>query len=207
MESTMNTSDTKCKTAGIIVLLVIAAIASYSGMVHNEFVNYDDAVYITKNAVVLNGLSCDGFTWAFTTTYASNWHPLTWLSHMLDVQFFGLNPAGHHFTNLFLHILATLLLFGFLFYATGLMWPSAFVAALFALHPLHVESVAWAAERKDVLSAVFGFATLWSYAYYARCPSIKKYVLVIILFALGLMAKPMLVTLPLVLLADGAVSD
>jgi tetratricopeptide (TPR) repeat protein len=200
MESAMNTSNTMGKTAGIIVVLAIGAIVSYRGIVNNEFVNYDDAVYITKNAVVLNGLSWDGFTWAFTTTCASNWHPLTWLSHMLDVQLFGLGPAGHHFTNLFLHILATLLLFGFLFYTTGLLWPSAFVAALFALHPLHVESVAWAAERKDVLSAVLGFAAIWSYAYYARCPGIKRYVSVMILFALGLMAKPMLVTLPLVLL-------
>jgi protein O-mannosyl-transferase len=108
------------------------------------------------------GLSWTNVKWAFTSTYASNWHPLTWVSHMLDVQLFGLNPAGHHFTNLLLHVLATLLLFGFLRYATGKLWTSAFVAALFALHPMHVESVAWVAERKDVLSAAFCFATLWA---------------------------------------------
>jgi tetratricopeptide (TPR) repeat protein len=193
-------ADEKLIIAGIIALLVIGTMACYSGTVKNGFVNYDDAVYVTKNAAVLKGLSVDGFRWAFTTTYASNWHPLTWLSHMVDVQAFGLNPAGHHFTSLFFHIIAVVLLFGFMRSMTGELWPSAFVAALFALHPLHVESVAWAAERKDVLSAVFGFATLWAYACYARRPDVIKYALVMTLFALGLMAKPMLVTLPLVML-------
>jgi tetratricopeptide (TPR) repeat protein len=167
----------------------------------NDFAYYDDEPYITANTHIQKGLSWTSIKWAFTSIgYSDNWHPLTWLSHMLDVQLFGLKPAGHHFTNLFIHILATLLLFGFLFSTTGLLWPSAFVAALFALHPLHVESVAWAAERKDVLCAVFWFATLWTYAYYVRRPNIKKYALVFILFALGLMAKPMLVTLPFILL-------
>jgi tetratricopeptide (TPR) repeat protein len=170
-------------------------------MVSNDFAYYDDESYITANTHIQKGLSWTSIKWAFTSIgYSDNWHPLTWLSHMLDVQLFGLNPAGHHFTNLFFHILATLLLFGFLFSTTGLLWPSTFVAALFALHPLHVESVAWAAERKDVLCAVFWLATLWTYAYYVSCPTIKKYVLVFILFALGLMAKPMLVTLPIILL-------
>jgi len=186
--------------AGIIALLIIVTMASYSGTVKNGFVNYDDAVYITKNAAVLKGLSFDGFRWAFTSTYASNWHPLTWLSHMVDIQLFRLNPIGHHLTNLVFHVISVLLLFGFLRSMTAGLWTCAFVAALFALHPLHVESVAWAAERKDVLCAVFGFATFWAYAYYTHHPGIKRYLLVMTLFALGLMTKPMLVTLPLVLL-------
>jgi protein O-mannosyl-transferase len=193
-------SKGRLKVAGAIVLLISGVIASYSGIFRNDFVNYDDAVYITQNPVVVQGLSWAGFKWAFSTTYASNWHPLSWLSHMLDVQLFGLNPAGHHFTGLLLHIIGVLLLFGLMYHMTGGLWRSALVAALFALHPLHVESVAWAAERKDVLCAAAGFAALWAYAYYTRCPGIKKYLLVVILFALGLMAKPMLVSFPLVLL-------
>ena len=193
-------ADGKLLIAGIIALLVIGTMATYSGAVKNGFVNYDDAVYVTKNAVVLKGLSADGIRWAFTTTHAGNWHPLTWLSHMVDVQIFGLNPAGHHFTSLLFHLIAVVLLFGFMRLMTGELWPSAFVAALFALHPLHVESVTWVAERKDVLSAVFGFATIGAYAYYTRSPDIKRYGAIMALFGLGLMAKPMLVTLPLALL-------
>ncbi|MGB7570046.1 MAG: tetratricopeptide repeat protein [Chitinivibrionales bacterium] len=185
---------------GVALLLAITTAVVYSGVFSSEFVNYDDDVYVTTNIHLRQGLSWEGVRWAFTTVYASNWHPLTWLSHMLDVQLFGLNPAGHHFTSLLFHVLATLLLFGFLRYATGKIWLSAFVAALFALHPMHVESVAWVAERKDVLSAVFWFAALWAYAFYTRRPGIGRYGTVAVLFALGLMAKPMLVTLPLVLL-------
>jgi len=185
----------------VAFLLVLVTAVIYSNVLKNDFNYYDDESYITDNIHIQKGLSWTSIKWAFTSIgYSDNWHPLTWLSHMLDVQLFGLNPAGHHFTNLLLHILATLLLFGFLISTTGLLWPSTIVAALFALHPLHVESVAWAAERKDVLSAVFWFATLWTYAFYVRRPTRKKYVLVFILFALGLMAKPMCVTLPVILL-------
>jgi tetratricopeptide (TPR) repeat protein len=190
----------KRKALLVAVLLSIITMFVYRGVLRNEFVNYDDNDYVTSNIHVQKGLSWNGVKWAFTSTDASNWHPLTWLSHMLDVHLFGLNPAGHHFTNLFLHVVATLLLFGFMRFATGKLWMSAFVAALFALHPAHVESVAWVAERKDVLSAVLWFATLWAYAYYARNPRIGKYTLVLILFAFGLLAKPMLVSLPFVLL-------
>jgi protein O-mannosyl-transferase len=188
------------RVIGIAFLLAITTAVVYSGVFRNDFISYDDDEYVLENAHVRQGFSWNNVSWAFTSFYASNWHPLTWLSHMLDVQLFGLNPAGHHFNNLFFHILATLLLFGFLRYATGKLWTSAFVAALFALHPVHVESVAWVAERKDVLSTVFWFATLWAYAYYARRPGAARYAVVAILFALGLMAKPMLVTLPLTLL-------
>jgi protein O-mannosyl-transferase len=185
----------------VALLLVLVTAFIYRNVLRNDFDYYDDESYITANIHIQKGLSWTSIKWAFTSIgYSDNWHPLTWLSHMLDVQLFGLKPAGHHFTNLFFHILATLLLFGFLFSTTGRLWPSTLVAALFALHPLHVESVAWAAERKDVLSAVFWFATLWTYVYYTRCPNIKKYIPVFILFALGLMAKPMLVTLPFILL-------
>jgi Tfp pilus assembly protein PilF len=190
----------KWQKGKISVLLAIITVIAYSGIFSNDFINYDDNRYVIKNIHVQQGLSCNGIVWAFTAFYECNWHPITWLSHMLDVQLFGLNPAGHHFTNLLLHILATLLLFGFLSYATGRLWVCALVTALFALHPVHVESVAWVAERKDVLSAVFWFASLWAYSYYARRPAIGRYMLVLFLYALGLLAKPMLVSLPLVLL-------
>jgi protein O-mannosyl-transferase len=185
----------------VACLLVLVTAAVYSTVLKNDFNYYDDESYITANSHIQKGLSWAGVTWAFSSIgYSDNWHPLTWLSHMLDVQLFGLNPAGHHFTNLFYHLLATLLLFGFLISTTRQLWPGTIVAALFALHPLHVESVAWVAERKDVLSTVFWFATLCAYAHYVRCPNIRRYFLVFILFALGLMAKPMLVTLPVILL-------
>jgi protein O-mannosyl-transferase len=185
---------------GIALLLAILTAAAYRGVLTNEFVHYDDNVYVTSNLRIQQGLTCDNVKWAFSARYADNWHPLTWLSHMLDVRLFGLTPAGHHFMNLLYHILATLLLFGFLRSATGKLWTAAFVAALFALHPAHVESVAWVAERKDVLSAVFWSAALWAYVYYARRPGICRYIPVLLLFALGLMVKPMLVTLPVILL-------
>jgi protein O-mannosyl-transferase len=201
MTYTNNSDKLKRQSKTVAFLLVLVTAVIYSNVLKNDFDYYDDESYITANIHIQKGLSWTSIKWAFTSIgYSDNWHPLTWLSHMLDVQLFGLKPAGHHFTNLFFHILATLLLFGFLFYATGLLWPSTLVAALFALHPLHVESVAWVAERKDVLSSVFWFASLWAYAYYIHCPDIKKYVLVFILFALGLMAKPMLVTPPVILL-------
>jgi tetratricopeptide (TPR) repeat protein len=145
-------------------------------------------------------LTIDGLRWAFTTGHASNWHPLTWLSHMLDCQLFGLDAGRHHFTNLLLHIANTLLLFAVFRKMTGTVWQSGFVAAAFGLHPLHVESVAWIAERKDVLSTLFWILTMWAYVRYVKEPKEEKYLLMILFFALGLMAKPMLVTLPFVLL-------
>jgi len=165
-----------------------------------DFVNYDDKDYVYENPHVLNGLTPDGIIWAFTTGHASNWHPLTWLSLMLDCQLFGTNAGWMHLVNLLLHIANTLLLFAVLRKITGSLWPSAFVAALFALHPMHVESVTWIAERKDVLSTLLLLLTLAAYAGYTNRPSVFRYIAALATFALGLMAKPMLVTLPFVLL-------
>jgi Tfp pilus assembly protein PilF len=165
-----------------------------------DFVSYDDPWYVTNNPHVAAGLSWAGVWWALTAGYLFYWHPATWLSHMADVQLFGLNPGGHHVTNLLLHVAGTLTLFGFLRRATGAEWRSALVAALFAVHPLHVESVAWIAERKDVLSTFFLMLTLWAYVAYAEARTTRRYLIVLLCFALGLMAKPMLVTLPVLLL-------
>ena len=165
------------------------------------FVNYDDDVYVYRNPVVARGLTRDGVAWAFAGGHADNWHPLTWLSHMLDAQLFGLAPAGHHVTSVLLHALAAALLFLVLHAMTGTFWRSAFVAAAFAVHPLRAESVAWVSERKDVLSAVFCMLVLAAYLRYTRRPaSLARYLVVAVLLALGLLAKPMLVTLPVVLL-------
>lgn len=166
----------------------------------HDFVSYDDHVYIQDNPIVRNGLSAEGLIWAFTHSHASNWHPLTTLSHMVDCQFFGLNAGGHHLSNVLLHSIAVVLLFLGLQRMTGAFWQSAFVASLFAIHPLHVESVAWVAERKDVLSAVFFTLTLGAYARYARTPSVGRYLAMALFLALGLMSKPMLITVPFVLL-------
>jgi protein O-mannosyl-transferase len=165
-----------------------------------DFVNFDDHVYVYENPLVVRGLSTEGIIGAFTHTHALNWHPLTTLSHMLDCQLYQLKAGGHHLTNIILHTISVLLLFLLLKQTTNAFWQSAFVAALFAIHPLHVESVAWIAERKDVLSAVFFMLTLAAYARYARAPSAGRYLLVALLFACGLMSKPMLVTLPFLLL-------
>ena len=185
----------------IICLFLIAVIlAVYWQVTDYDFVNYDDINYVTENPPVRSGLSLKGIAWAFSTTHASNWHPLTWISHMLDVQLFGLNAGWHHLVNVFFHIINTILLFLIFNRMTRALWPSAFVAALFALHPLHVESVAWVAERKDVLSTFFWMLTMGAYVFYVEKPDTKKYLLTLLFFALGLMAKPMLVTLPFVLL-------
>ena len=184
----------------IILFLIGATLAVFWPLKNHEFINLDDDEYVTENPHVQAGLTLKGLSWAFTTTQASNWHPLTWLSHMLDCQLYGLKPAGHHLTSLLFHIANTLLLFLVLRRMTGAIWGSSFVAALFALHPLHVESVAWVAERKDVLSTFFWMLTMWTYIRYAERPRLNRYLLVLLSFALGLMSKPMLVTLPLVLL-------
>ena len=167
----------------------------------HDFINYDDDLYVYENPKVVFGLTRPAILWAFTHAHAGTWHPLTSLSHMLDCQVYGLNAGGHHFTNVLLHTLAVVLLFLFLQQVTGAPWRSAFVAAVFAVHPLRVESVAWIAERKDVLSGVFFMLTLLAYARYVSGErSLRRYLSVAFFFALGLMAKPMLVTLPGVLL-------
>ncbi len=184
----------------ICLFLVVATLAVYWQVLDNDFVLFDDDAYVIKNEHVHKGVTFNGLTWAITSSYASNWHPLTWVSHMLDCQLYGLNPKGHHLTSLLLHVANTLLLLLILVRMTGSLWQSSFVAALFAIHPLHVESVAWVAERKDVLSTFFMMLTLWIYTIYAKKGGLKRYLLVVLFFVLGLMSKPMLVTLPLVLL-------
>jgi len=188
------------KSFHIYLLLILAILTVYSQVIHFDFVNFDDPDYIANNSHVRQGITADGIEWALTSTEAANWFPVTRLSHMLDVQLFGLSPGWHHLTNVLFHTLATLLLFAFLHRATGARWPSAFVAFVFALHPLHVESVAWVAERKDVLSAFFWFLALFAYVRYAERPGAGRYLLVLLAFCLGLMSKPMIVTLPLVML-------
>ena len=181
------------------LFLIVITLGVFSS-VRYEFINFDDDLYVTENRHVQAGLTREGITWAFTTLHASNWHPLTWLSHMVDYELYGLNPMGHHLTNVLLHAVNILLLFLILRRMTGALWQSALVAALFALHPLHVESVAWVAERKDLLSTMFWFLTMGAYVRYTEQPTLPRYLLVMLALALGLMAKPMLVTLPLVLL-------
>jgi tetratricopeptide (TPR) repeat protein len=184
----------------ICLLLIVTILTVFWPVKNHDFINYDDTLYITKNSHVQGGLTFAGLKWAFTSTLTGNWHPLTWLSHMLDCQLFGLKPGWHHLMNLFFHIANTLLLFLVLHRMTKALWQCAFVAALFALHPLHVESVAWVAERKDVLSTFFWMLTMGAYVYYVEHPRPLRYIITLIFFALGLMAKPMLVTLPFVLL-------
>jgi len=197
------TSDTSLpirRDVLVCLLLFVATLTVYWQVGSYDFVNFDDDKYVTENHYLHNGLTRESVIWAFTATEAANWHPLTWLSHMLDFQLYGLNPKGHHLTNVFFHLVNTFLLFLVLKWMTGALWRSSFVAALFALHPLHVESVAWVAERKDVLSTLFWMLTLWAYLGYVKRPAGKRYLLILLAFALGLMAKPMLVTLPFVML-------
>jgi tetratricopeptide (TPR) repeat protein len=190
----------------ISLALVLATFGVYWPLLKCDFVGYDDTVYVTQNWHVLRGLSWDQVDWAFSSTSEGFWHPLTWLSHMLDVQLYGVQAWGHHLSSLLLHMANTVLLFLGLRRLTGAVWRSALVAALFALHPLHVEAVAFVAERKEVLSAFFGLLMLWTYAVYVekskgQSPQAKNYyVLTLALFACALMSKPMVVTLPLVLL-------
>ena len=194
------------RTLLLALLLAVATLAVYYPVKHFSFLNYDDDLYVTENVHVQSGLDWDTVQWAFTTRAAYNWHPLTWLSHALDFQLFGLNPAGPHVVNLLLHTLNVLLLFWVLLRATGFAGRSAIVAALFALHPINVQSVAWVAERKNLLSMLFFLLALGAYRWYAECVrqgsrrNIGRYLVVAMLFALGLMAKPQVITLPLVLL-------
>lgn len=183
--------------------LLLLATYAYWGLTRAGFIGFDDPVYVVKNFPVQQGLTTQGTAWAFTTGHGGNWHPLTWLSHMLDVQLFGLNPVAHHLVNLFFHLANTVLLFLLLSQLTATVWRSAFVALLFSLHPLHVESVAWIAERKDVLSTFFGLWTIWFYADYVRAieksHGTRSFLVAHIFFALALLCKPMLVTLPCLL--------
>lgn len=184
----------------VCIFLALAVFVVFGQTAGFSFVNYDDKSYIYQNPVVQQGLTLKGVAWAFTYGEIGHWHPLTWLTHMADCQVYGLWAGGHHLTNVALHALAAVLLFLALRELTGSLWRSAFVAAVFAVHPLRAESVAWVAERKDVLSGVFFMLALWAYARYARQPSRWRYAAVALAFALGLLSKNMLVTLPFVLL-------
>jgi protein O-mannosyl-transferase len=192
--------NTVIKSILIGLSLAVITIAAFWGVQRHEFVNYDDEDYVFENQNVQHGFTGKAIQWAFTESHASNWHPITWLSHMLDCRLFGLNPGRHHAVNLLIHILNVLLFFWILKDTTGAIWKSAIAACLFAIHPLRVESVAWVAERKDVLSALFWMLTTIAYIRYSRRPGAIRYFGVLLLFALGLMSKPMIVTLPFVLL-------
>ncbi|MGA2102461.1 MAG: tetratricopeptide repeat protein [Candidatus Sulfotelmatobacter sp.] len=182
------------------LLLAVVTLAIFAPVISYQFINVDDNAYVVANEHVRQGLSLHNAWWALTALEAANWHPVTWLSHLMDVSLFGMNPHGHHATSLVIHVLNVLLLFFWLRSATGAVWKSAFVAAVFAVHPLALESVAWIAERKNVLSTFFLLLTLLAYLWYVSKPRVGRYLLVALALALGLMAKPMLVTVPFVLL-------
>jgi tetratricopeptide (TPR) repeat protein len=199
--SSMLESTIKSRAALLICLsLALVTLAVYWPVFRCDFNNGDDPSYVTQNPHVQSGLTLANLRWALFARHSNNWHPLTWISHMADCELYGLNPAGHHATNLMFHVANAVLIFLLLRRATGAQWRSAFVAALFALHPLHVESVAWVSERKDVLSTFFWALTIWAYVRYSERPGLARYLLVSVLFVLGLMSKPMLVTLPCLLL-------
>ncbi|MGD0597741.1 MAG: tetratricopeptide repeat protein [Sedimentisphaerales bacterium] len=188
------------RTVLICIALAAATFVAFEGVRSNDFVHYDDDKYITSNEYVQKGLSLESIKWAFTTWHQGNWHPLTWMSHLIDSTVFGMKPAGHHLVSVGFHIANVILLFLILKKMTGAIWPSAFVAAVFGLHPLGVESVAWVAERKNVLSNLFAFLTIWAYLWYSQKPGWRRYAVIAILFAAGLLSKSMLVTLPFVLI-------
>jgi protein O-mannosyl-transferase len=200
IRSQVNKFINKYSAICVCLFLTITTLAVYVQIRHYDFVDIDDSIYVYNNRYIQKGLTLENIIWALTTNHAGNWHPLTWMSHMLDCQLFGMKPGWHHLSNLVFHIVNTLLLFLIFNKMTGCLWQSFFIAALFSLHPLHVESVAWVAERKDVLSTFFWMLTMWSYNRYVELPSLNRYFLIIFLFTLGLMNKPMLVTLPFVLL-------
>jgi protein O-mannosyl-transferase len=192
--------DGKRRTLLICGALAVATFAAFDEVRNNGFVNYDDDLYVTDNVHVQEGLHTHSIWWALTSQDATNWHPLTWVSHLIDFSVFGLNPAGHHWVSVGFHIANVILLFLILKSVTGAIWPSAFVAAVFGLHPLAVESVAWVAQRKSVLSTFFWFLTIAAYFRYSQKPGILRYLIVMALFAAGLLSKPMLVTLPFVMI-------
>jgi protein O-mannosyl-transferase len=188
------------QNAGVCVCLAALTWIVFGQTLWHDFINYDDPRYVYENTKITSGLGLGGIAWAFTHVHSTNWHPLTTISHMLDCQLYGLRAGWHHFTNVLLHTFAVILLFLALTNMTGAFWRSAFAAAVFAIHPLRVESVAWIAERKDVLSGVFFMLTLLAYVHYTRLPSVSRYLVVVFVLACGLMSKPMLVTVPFVLL-------
>jgi protein O-mannosyl-transferase len=185
---------TKMNKLIIASFLIVVVLAVFIRTTSHQFVNLDDYDYVTQNHHVTGGITQENIAWAFTTFHAANWHPITWISHMIDCQLYDLNPWGHHLTNVLLHVANTILLFLLLSRLTGTLWRSALVATLFAIHPLHVESVAWVSERKDVLSTMFLLVTLICYVNYAQHRKLKYYCLAIVAFSFGLMTKPMLVT-------------
>src|SRR5208282_1362281 len=189
------------RTAVLIGLLIfLGTLALYLPVTRNGFTNFDDDTYIVGNAHVREGLTWDTVKWSFTTFNEGNWGPLAWLSHALDCQLFGLHAAGHHFVSALLHAMNAAILFWLLWRATGATWRSLMVAALFAVHPVNVESVAWAAERKTVLSMFFFLLALLAYGWYARRPKLRRYGVVFLLFLLALMSKPQVITFPFLLL-------
>ena len=199
--SAKDTYRSLCFEVLICLLLATAIFIVYWQVIDFDFISLDDPYYIINNPSIRHGINFESLKWAFSSFgYEANWHPLTWISHMLDIQLFGMNPGMHHFTNVIFHILNSMLLFIVLEKMTGALWRSAVVAVLFALHPLHVESVAWISERKDVLSTFFWMLTMMGYLWYVHHPSVRRYLTVIFFYILGLLSKPMLVTLPFVLL-------
>lgn len=193
-------SSPEKRTFVLSLLLVVATLAVYNPVNRNAFVNFDDDHYILNNPHVMSGLHADTIAWAFSHYYEANWHPLTWISHALDYSLFGANPAGHHYVNVLFHAINAVLLFILFQEATGFTWRSLMVAALFTLHPINVESVAWASERKNTLSMMFLLLAMWAYTRYTRKPNLKTYLLVAAMFFCGLMSKPQVITLPFVLL-------
>ena len=184
--------------AGAILFLLVMAV--FSPVIHHGFINYDDHIYITQNDMVIKGLTIEGIFWAFTNISAGFWFPLTWISHMADCQIFGLNPGGHHFTSIVIHSANTTLLFLIMRKFSRSLFIGLFVAGIFAFHPLNVEPVAWASSRKDVLSTLFWFLTIWVYLIYSNRRTVKNYIVLLFFYILGLMTKPMIVTLPLILI-------
>ena len=184
-----------------ICLVLAVCVCIVYGQVHDfEFTNYDDGDYVLINPHIKDGLTLESVRWAFVTNHASNWHPVTWLSHMVDIELYGMNPGAHHLMNVLFHILNTLLLFMILNRMTRRIWESAVVALLFAVHPLHVESVAWISERKDVLCTLWAFLSIWAYMNYVKTSRIVHLAASLFLFCLGLMSKPMIVSLPVLLM-------
>ncbi|HEY5998016.1 MAG TPA: tetratricopeptide repeat protein [bacterium] len=192
-------SDRRARVLGVAGIAILA-LAAFWPIGRHEFLDWDDGIYVRDNDMVRGGLTLAGLRWAFTALEGGSWHPLTWLSHMLDVQLFGLDAGAHHLTSLVAHLAASLALVIVLGRLTGRVWPGVLVGALFAVHPLHVESVAWLSERKDVLSALFWMLTIAAYERFVRRPARARYLVLIFVFCLALMTKPMVVTLPLVLL-------
>ena len=184
----------------IVLLIIVSILLVYAQVGSHEFINFDDQLYVTDNPIVKAGVTWNGIKWAFSFSDRTYWHPLTWLSHMVDCELFGLNPGKHHLMNVFLHIINSILLFLVFMMMTGTLWRSAFVAFLFALHPINVDSVAWIAERKNLLSTLFCMLTIMAYIYYSRRPSFYKYILILFVFTLGLLSKPMLISIPFVLI-------